>query len=275
MDTVIHELLSHTLNGISFNANIRQNRNEETNTDDLRSFIRPTDTFEHNIQLLELIQSIESERHSYDVKRRRLRIVSDLMEDYQYNIQLFLRCLSLNTRTESAQPQRATRNPIHTANRPVRHPPSRPTGGLTDRQIELATRTLVYDASLNENRCPISLEDFAVGEEIVQIIGCRHYFKCVALREWFNRNTQCPVCRYNVTTHSGRVRGIVPNNYMQGNNAPIDGNIQVPVRAAELGNTHAWTSLLAGLLTSPENGHFTFGQEIVVPLTFDHPEEVD
>lgn len=295
MDTIINELLNHTMSNIStgrlntnnqysaFEEPVRPNRREEQEPDDLRSFIRPTDTFEQNIQLLNIIQTIETERHSYDVKRRQLRIVSDLMEDYQYNIQSFLQILSITTQNDFTQSRHSNRRPTpanttrhgyevpprtNRANTANRHTFEfhRTSAGLTDRQVELATRTLVYDASLNnEPRCPISLEDFTAGEEIVQIIGCDHYFKCGALREWFRRNTQCPVCRYSVTTPSGRVRNVIPN----GNAAPIRGNV-------DLGNTRttadAWTTILAGLLTSPENTRlYTIEQDIV----FNNPEEVD
>lgn len=251
MERIISELLSQSLNGVyASTAGDRPNRREEPE-EDLRSFIRPTDTFEHNIQLLQLIQSIETSRYTYDVKRRQLRIVSDMMEDYQHNIQRFLQIVNLSTRSDYTQPRAFNRE-----RRPVPDTAPRSTQGLTDRQVELATRTMSYDASMNEPRCPISLEDFADGEEIVQIIGCGHYFKCAALREWFNRNTQCPVCRYRVT------------NPTQTDSAPT---IPADRTAAD-----TWTSILAGLLTQPENMRvYTVEQEIVVPMTFDHQEEVD
>lgn len=273
MERIIAELLAQSLNGVSSSVQGggRPNRRDEPE-EDLRSFIRPTDTFEHNIQLLQLIQSIENARYAYDVKRRQLRIVSDMMEDYQHNMQLFLQTVNLATRNEFLQSRPA---PYSNRARQPAFEPARNTSsssGLTDRQVELATRTLVYDASMNEPRCPISLEDFTAGEEIVQIIGCGHYFKCGALREWFRRNTQCPVCRYSVTTPTGRVRSVFSTpNLTTRTEATAEATA-----TATTSVTDTWTSILSGLLTSPENTRlYTVEQEIVLPLTFDHAEEVD
>lgn len=69
---------------------------------------------------------------------------------------------------------------------------------LTSDQIRNATRRINYDISLNETRCPISLEDFEIGEEITQIIRCGHFFKTSPLNQWLRRNSYCPVCRCNL-----------------------------------------------------------------------------
>jgi hypothetical protein len=74
---------------------------------------------------------------------------------------------------------------------------------LTEQQIQQNTRIIVYDGSMNETRCPITMEDFVEGEEIIQIAGCGHYFKREALIEWFRRNHQCPVCRHRVLRGGG------------------------------------------------------------------------
>jgi hypothetical protein len=265
METILSNLLSRTLNDIStgqLNTDTQFSAFDQVHTRSER------DIFEHNLQLLQLIRTIENERNTHDIKRRQMRIVSDLMEDYQHNIQLFLHILSQNTQNANRQSQRQNRT-----TRPTTFAPRvSPNTGLTDRQVELLTRTIVYDTSLNEPRCPISLEDFIAGEEIVQIIGCGHYFKCGALREWFNRHTQCPVCRYNVTNSAGRGRN--------GNSAPIYGNVNVPMRDSELGNTRTtadtWTTILTGLLTSPDITRlYTVEHDIVLPMTFDNQEEVD
>lgn len=269
MDTIISDLLSRTLNDISTGQT-----NTQFSTFDPLQTRSERDSFEHNLQLLQLIRTIENERNTHDIKRRQMRIMSDLMEDYQHNIQLFLQILSHNTQPANRQSQRQSR-PQNRNSRPATFGPRLNTNtgtGLTDHQVELLTRTIVYDASLNEPRCPISLEDFIAGEEIVQIIGCGHYFKCGALREWFNRHTQCPVCRYNVTNSAGRGRN--------GNSAHIYGNVHIPARNAELGNTRTtadtWTTILTGLLTSPDITRlYTVEHDIMLPMTFDHQEEVD
>lgn len=51
---------------------------------------------------------------------------------------------------------------------------------------------------VTETRCPISLDDFVVGEELCEIKHCHHIFKWSSLQGWFSRNTCCPVCRYDI-----------------------------------------------------------------------------
>lgn len=273
MDGIINELLVRTLNQLSSNRApaeepepIRPARRDDVASDedaDLRAFLRPTDTFENNRELLQLIHSIETDRHFHDTRRRHMRVLSDAMEDYQNNMQLFFRTLStisttrVEPRTFHPRPPRAT-------------PPMGlrvPSRGLSDRQVELATRTFVYNPSENnEPRCPISLEDFTAGEEIVQIIGCSHYFKCNALREWFRRNTQCPVCRYNVTNSSGRVRNMPATATASTAATPPSTPILTTTST-----TDAWTTILTGLITSPNNTQVY----TVESLTLDNADEVD
>lgn len=74
---------------------------------------------------------------------------------------------------------------------------------LTTDEIAYATRTYSYTsntASNNEesNRCPISLETFQVGDVVCEIRGCGHIFKRPPLMRWFRRNSQCPMCRYQL-----------------------------------------------------------------------------
>jgi hypothetical protein len=87
---------------------------------------------------------------------------------------------------------------------------------LTHEQIENAVERIVYDASMsnvyNENaanaadtvadRCPICLEDFQIGEQVLRIRVCGHIFKRPGLLRWFQRNNHCPVCRRNVNEPS-------------------------------------------------------------------------
>jgi hypothetical protein len=68
----------------------------------------------------------------------------------------------------------------------------------TNAQIENAVENVVYDSSLAQFRCPISLESFEEGVEICRIKHCRHLFKRSSLLSWFQRNVRCPVCRYDI-----------------------------------------------------------------------------
>ena len=69
---------------------------------------------------------------------------------------------------------------------------------------EIARHTTTYGCSeevfceISGNRCPISLDNFEIGDVIMKITGCGHIFKRRALMRWFERSNNCPVCRYNL-----------------------------------------------------------------------------
>jgi hypothetical protein len=79
---------------------------------------------------------------------------------------------------------------------------------LTREEISRATLTygfteemIIRDASGEiTNVCPISLEPLQIGDVICEIRGCNHKFKRPNLMTWLNRNSNCPVCRYNLRT---------------------------------------------------------------------------
>jgi hypothetical protein len=102
---------------------------------------------------------------------------------------------------------------------------------LTNRQIELSTQNIVYNAQMQENRCPISWENFQVGEEVCQIKQCGHIFNKASLMNWFSRNTVCPVCRYDITTY----REVYPqnSNHETPSNNRANRNIQNAVTSRE------------------------------------------
>ena len=62
---------------------------------------------------------------------------------------------------------------------------------------------------MDEERCPISWEDFVVGEQICQIKECEHIFKSTSLLNWLRTNSHCPVCRYDLRTYNGTTPGRV------------------------------------------------------------------
>ena len=70
----------------------------------------------------------------------------------------------------------------------------------TEQQILTATRLFEYADDMTDinNRCPITLEDFQENETVCQIKHCRHTFKEQSLRNWFQNNVRCPVCRYDI-----------------------------------------------------------------------------
>ena len=79
------------------------------------------------------------------------------------------------------------------------------TNRLTQEQINNSIQTIEYEEDMGEDRCPITLENFIVGENICRIRHCGHIFKSTGLMQWFQRNVRCPVCRYDVRTYQQSV----------------------------------------------------------------------
>jgi hypothetical protein len=48
--------------------------------------------------------------------------------------------------------------------------------------------------------CPISHMDFSNNDRVIMIKNCRHIFSVGSILRWFERNVQCPLCRYDITT---------------------------------------------------------------------------
>jgi|UniRef100_A0A6C0IS45 hypothetical protein len=67
-------------------------------------------------------------------------------------------------------------------------------------EIERSTRIFTYsqDMELLNSRCYITMEDFEEGDNLRQILHCRHTFKTEPLMNWFRESVRCPVCRYDV-----------------------------------------------------------------------------
>ena len=81
---------------------------------------------------------------------------------------------------------------------------------MTNDQIQRATRTIRYTNNIIANSCPISLEEFVIGESIIQINYCGHVFKTQPLMNWFRRDHRCPVCRANLITSPNIRNPIIP-----------------------------------------------------------------
>jgi hypothetical protein len=75
---------------------------------------------------------------------------------------------------------------------------------VCQRQLNAAVETIEYNEDMGEERCPITLENFVIGENICRIRHCGHIFKSNGLMLWFQRNVRCPVCRYDVRTYNSR-----------------------------------------------------------------------
>ena len=167
-----------------------------------------------------------------------LRYYNKNMRDYQKNISEMVRLLQPRepaTEQEIEYTPRRTRfSPVDvfqytyntapnnrpTNNRPTNNPPTNnlPTRPLLSQyQINNAIETINYNDTLNENRCPITLDDFVIGESIYKIRHCSHIFKKQGLMNWFSRNSHCPVCRYNLQDYN---MDLSEQNYPTGPSGP-------------------------------------------------------
>jgi len=78
---------------------------------------------------------------------------------------------------------------------------------LTQQQITSATSQVTY-ASIVENdenvydTCPISQEPFTPDTNVTRINHCGHHFSTFAINRWFEMNSRCPVCRYDIQDDS-------------------------------------------------------------------------
>lgn len=70
----------------------------------------------------------------------------------------------------------------------------------SNNEIAFATRTFVYHsgADIFNSRCYITMDDFEEGDELCEILHCKHTFKKEPLMNWFNENVRCPVCRFDI-----------------------------------------------------------------------------
>jgi len=55
---------------------------------------------------------------------------------------------------------------------------------------------LLFDNTIKQKECPIDMEQFEEGEELLKL-PCEHIFRSSSILHWLeNRNARCPICRY-------------------------------------------------------------------------------
>ena len=77
-------------------------------------------------------------------------------------------------------------------------------------------------SDISGNRCPISLDNFQIGDVLIRINGCGHTFKRRALMRWFERSNSCPMCRHNL--RESHVDASNNNVDISNNNVDISNN---------------------------------------------------
>ena len=177
------------------NYNIRRNRNNSSYTfDDLVGLINNY----NNVQRLHNLNMIDYNRNIY----RLIQLLDSILTLRPENI-------SDQTNDTSERPTTTNRDGMTSIIMQFLSPSLNGTlndetipVGLNSQQIEQYTEDLIYDSSMQELRCPISYEDFEIGEQICRIINCGHYFKTESLNRWLQQSTICPVCRMSLIPSS-------------------------------------------------------------------------
>lgn len=176
------------------------------------------------------------------MKARRMKLISDVMEDYQENMRRAFRLIECELeisnnvfpptipanlddwvdrgsnitdrypethdfgyeRRDTPEPRSPNRSNVRRGfvYTQLLEPRDPVDRGITNEQIATATQLIQYDLSMNETRCPITWDQFEPGQNILQINSCRHIFGHQPLMEWFQRHSRCPVCRTNVLTNA-------------------------------------------------------------------------
>jgi len=234
----------------------RRNSDTRTHSSRFRQRSSASDTITTNA-ILEIVRGYTSNINEYN---RNMNRVLQLMESDLYH--------RMSERTRVDDPYRPT--PIRRPN-PSRDIPSRNhtdfsfwinafplyrmatavepgATGLTPEQINSATREITYrSAEFTDNRvCPISLEDFAEGETILQLRECNHVFKPAELSRWLEHHDCCPLCRRNV--HTNTVADTPPPLLESDAELPVSSNrtgynpefIEYPLLYTDLSGNRLW-----------------------------------
>ena len=160
---------------------------------------------ELHLQQLHTVNNIVTQYHNQlNLFQENTRDIIQLLRTTIQNQNIYNR-RNNNVRPTRFTNRRTTTNPYHSLDTIFSYilPLGRGAGNrvpatLTSSQIENATQTVTYHEMMNEERCPITLDNFTVGESICQIRHCGHIFKRDPLMNWFHRNVRCPVCRYDL-----------------------------------------------------------------------------
>ena len=74
----------------------------------------------------------------------------------------------------------------------------------TPEQIQNASVLIRYSDIENPlaEYCPISLDEFNDDDQVRQIIHCGHIFHQNPFQQWFQNNSRCPICRYDIRNYT-------------------------------------------------------------------------
>lgn len=156
-----------------------------------------------------------------DNQLRRMRLISDILEDYQDNVRRALRLIEMEhtiilnvQQTQDVSGNGRVLNIFENVSSqsedrqtPIFRTISQSTLSNSDRtgfsaeELPHITTQITYDASMHSIHCPITWDAFLPGQTVLRINECGHIFSRDAIIEWFRRRNHCPVCRHRPLLH--------------------------------------------------------------------------
>jgi hypothetical protein len=206
--------------------------------------------------------------YQYQLQVRRLRLIENMLDDYQSNIRHALQLINserISSMTEVPYNRSRRANlfsaenntiPQNDAHMNYINPAFQNTyafgvieldnqQGLTAGQIANETEMVIYDASMGSERCPITWDAFEENQIVMRINRCGHIFGEPALRNWLQTHSSCPVCRIHL-------HGTYGNAYI--NASRVRGNAAAQSLHSNASNTNdMMVQLIRYLMTGTEN----------------------
>ena len=152
----------------------------------------------------------------------------------------------------------------------------------TANQLNAALETITYmQSARSHSRCPITLEDFAEGDEVTRIRPCGHVFHTQSIRNWFSNRVRCPVCRYDIREYNAPVIADVSNNVPHTRPTSTSTNASAPtsedIEQSLNGLTENISNLIASYFANNADlsNNQTFRFEIPIVTTYEVQEDSD
>ena len=150
----------------------------------------------------------------------------------------------------------------------------------TQQEIDNAVEVFVYteDRIQPNSRCPITMEEFTVGDRISRIRYCEHMFREDAINNWFRLNVRCPVCRYDIREYTNNITDTSSNNVTDVSNTSIE-ETEAEITnqiTSELTNllSQAWTEQLQARISDISQNPI-FRVDIPITVTSAYENEYD
>ena len=151
----------------------------------------------------------------------------------------------------------------------------------TANQLNAALETMTYAQSArSHSRCPITLEDFAEGDEVTRIRPCGHVFHTQSIRNWFSNRVRCPVCRYDIREYNAPVADVsnnIPPTWSTSNSNRTSNSSSEDIEQSLNGLTENISNLIASYFANNADlsNNQTFSFEIPIVTTYEVQEDSD